>query len=427
MGKLSGMLMRKVRYIQLYYKTRDTEIDMEMVTEKDQKLFESMQRWHLNAHVTDDEWFNIYERIKSKLKTPTQFNVEDLPDGLDQFVKSKMANKSLQNQFIVSEIFPDMMEYEILRYYRELIDKEKQGEGDLDEFNEDEIFGSVKLNQGDIVFFHRVFQPYAIYAMYREKHCDVTDTKQLMNECFSLGSGCKRRDLLPEVNAYCDKCCGANWENIFEKLNTAIFNRQIQNKFNLPYDYDDSSDLDEEGPKESCLEVIEIENPFLSDNSSDKASLDQDEYRNSPTSTFSCDLCAKGFSQQLFLQMHTKLFHKDSEINSAAFGDCHKDSEEVSAAVHEVNKLTTEFVSDEVELITSFVRSPDSSPGKVEIDLNKEGLGGERFTSVVAIEYVNDVDLITSFSEVDADRQRRRQEEDNVAKRKSKCRKALHF
>ena len=146
MGKLSGMLMRKVRYIQLYYKTRDTEIDMEIVTEKDQKLFESMQRWHLNAHVTDDEWFNIYERIKSKLKTPTQFNVEDLPDGLDQFVKSKMANKSLQNQFIVSEIFPDMMEYEILRYYRELIDKEKQGEGDLDEFNEDEIFGSVKLN-----------------------------------------------------------------------------------------------------------------------------------------------------------------------------------------------------------------------------------------------------------------------------------------
>ena len=453
MGKLSLKLERKVKHIQYYYSKGDAELDAESIAEKDKGLFESMQRWHVNAHVLDDEWSNIFHSIKSNLKTPAKFREDmDWPIGLKKFVNAKMACKSLKTQFIISDIFPDKLEHEILQYYHELLDNEKECLDQGDEFSEDGILGIVKLSQADISFFQKVFQPNAIFATYRGKHSDLMDTKQLMEECFSLGAGCKRMDLMPEVNAYCEICCGTEWCSFYEKLNKIIFNRQMSNKFNLPFtDGGDTSDSDgelkveqrnqEKGVVDSVdklqkdenkVVVAEIENPFLSDTSSE-ASIDQGEMTNFPFRDFCCCICKKRFSREIFVKMHKDLFHKNFKevipVDGRNLESTHSNTNDVQVK----RKIIPEFVSDDVDLISSFVICGDGGPsmgdGKSDFSVRfSEKSQAIGVNSRVVTEFVNDdVDLMTSFSEIEAGRQPIRNGTREAVGRKSKVRKSLQF
>lgn len=453
MGKLSLKLERKVKHIQLYYSKGDAELDAEFIAEKDKDLFESMQRWHVNAHVLDAEWLNIFHSIKSNLKTQAKFREDvDWPIGLQKFINAKMACKSLKTQFIISDIFPDKLEHEILQYYHELLDNEKECSEQEDEFSEDGILGIVKLSQADIRFFQKVFQPNAIFETYRGKHTDLLDTKQLMEECFSLGAGCKRMDLMPEVNAYCEICCGTDWCSFYDKLNKIIFNRQMSNKFNLPFTYGaDSSDSDEETKVEkrnqekgivdsvdkfqiekSKVVAVEIENPFISDTSSE-ASIDQGDMNNFPFKDFCCCICKKRFSREIFVKMHKDLFHKNSKevipVDGCGLESTHSNTNDVQVK----RKVIPEFVSDDVDLISSFVICGDGGPsvgdGKSDLSVSfnekSQANGGN---SKVVTEFVNDdVDLMTSFSEIEAGRQPKSDETREVVGRRSKVRKSLQF
>ena len=96
-------------------------------------------------------------------------------------------------------------------------------------------------------------------------------------------------------------------------------------------------------------------------------------------------------------------------------------------------KIIPEFVSDDVDLISSFVICGDGGPsmgdGKSDFSVRfSEKSQAIGVNSRVVTEFVNDdVDLMTSFSEIEAGRQPIRNGTREAVGRKSKVRKSLQF
>ena len=66
----------------------------------------------------------------------------------------------------------------------------------------------------------------------------MKEDQVLFDDCFTLGAGSKRQDLIPEVHAYCDHCC----DILAEEKNRIIFRKQVENNFSLHgyFEYTDS-------------------------------------------------------------------------------------------------------------------------------------------------------------------------------------------
>ena len=397
--KLAVLLEQKIKHIRSFYKTSTLQLNEVVIGENEEQLFESMQRWHQNSHVTDTEWFDLYCSIKHKLKVEAQYDGK-MPKGLQKFLKLKFASNSLMSKFSVSDIFPDGMVQEIFKYYRELVTIQKEQsklmkEDSVDSFDLNVFLGGGGVSQEEISFYHKVFLPLAIYEIYSAKHTESLWTNQLMNDCFTLGSGSKRKDLCPEVNAFCQLCCGDEWFSKYDHENKNIFLQQVANKFQLPYiDSEDSVSFEErsrDSIKSKQVSKDDIENPFMSDCSEDVPVYNENDTENkAPVERdHGCSLCLKSFSCETFLMMHTNLFHAQHGVTVSVGKGREPDTSQLPNKARRC--LLTEFVSDTdaVDLMTSYVNDGGEKNDQVV----------KRKSGVLSTKFIRDpVDFITSFS-----------------------------
>jgi hypothetical protein len=384
MNKFVFKLQSKVKAVEEQYGPSSEEPN-EASDSDNEPLFSSMQRWHENSHMQDDDWISCFDQIKGKLKIEAS-RLKDAPSDIVEMLNMKFDETSLQNKFCVSDIFSDKFLSCVKTFFEVKIAERDAG---MDEFDEENIFEGWKSE--DAILYTRTFLPFAVFYTYKEKHQDNED-KGCFDDCFTIGSGSRRGDLFPEVNAYCKTCC-IDYNLKFEFKNQKIFKMQMENKFNLLVNIEDSdsesdgkgdsdiliknivddkntlfnpflSDSDEisskdnyedEKAEETITPKVNVFNPFLgeSDELSSKDSTEYDKIQeveesnshlqtNQKVKPFKCFVCPKCFSRENFLRMHTKIFHGKNK------------------------KVVAKFITEPVDLITSFC-TEDSSNEKPSI------------------------------------------------------------
>ena len=381
---LSLKIMKKIDIVRNYYK--DYSLVGEDVTDLNVKLYASMQRWHLNGHISERDWYEAFEISKVKLKTKNSFLAECMPLGMSEFLTRKFKNTTLKGRFQVSDIFPEGLESKIYGFFVDLNAEEAAEMSD--EFDVENVTAGLPTDL--INYFKHTFSPLAYFYTYQHKHSDAPD-KHLMEDCFNLGAGSRREDLFPEVNPYCEMCCDSfgSSESSYQELNFKLYKIQVENKFNLPYyggesDEDLSGDgpesnedllgdglesdedlsvkgpesdevlsvkgpesdedLSVDGPDENITEKIisndVVENPFLSSSSSHPDSVNGEVMENKNSEVFEkdnaevmenenaevlkvakCLECKKAFSKELFLVMHSEVFHSKKQKIKPVFVD----------------------------------------------------------------------------------------------------------
>eukprot|EP00092_Neocalanus_flemingeri_P086276 GFUD01108691.1.p1 GENE.GFUD01108691.1~~GFUD01108691.1.p1 ORF type:complete len:417 (-),score=94.63 GFUD01108691.1:86-1279(-) len=363
-------LRSKLMKIRSKYENVIDESSVEALVDDEAQIFYSMQRWHENSHLVDADWIELFNKIKMELVIEENFKLDQMPQELEDFLKSKFVNITGIGQFSVSDIFSDDFESSVKSYYSEKIADRKNS---VDEFDVENVIEFGK--QKDITFYKKTFLPLAVFKTYKEKHPETSDDKELMEDVFSIGAGSRRHDLFPEVNAYCQVCCPELWETKYQRLNLLIFRKQFENRFSLPIEPDSSdSEKNTDSDSESVIEKIfvprkdSVFNPFLSDletvsddsNSDGEDDDDSDEEVESKLKkgaehdnvdeedtnidiTSKCSSCQKTFSREDFLELHCEIFH-----------DAKK-------------KVTMQFVSEPVELMTSFCKDGPSKDKKAPV------------------------------------------------------------
>ena len=340
------------------------EDDLKYLEANDQNTFSSCQRWHDNAHVSDDEWIVLFNEIKIKLEIKEKFKPEVIPHEVITFLKNKSLNETLLGQLSITNIFSEKFEACVKSFYNEKINERKNSR---DEFDLENIFDWMK--QEDVIFYTRTFLPLAVYFTYQEMHQE-TSRRDILKDLFNIGAGSRRKDLFPEVNPYCTKCFSDKLGSNFQSFNLFVFRMQLENNFDLPIDKENESfesDSDADAvPNTSVDSVKKFHiNPFFSDSldssagddgkvafhgeespadNDEKVASDDDDDISADlelTSTvciaFSnkCPICSKGFSKSKFVEMHKENFHS-SRI-----------------------KIVTQFVDEPEELMRTFCREDE--------------------------------------------------------------------
>jgi hypothetical protein len=210
-----------------------------------------------------------------------------------------------------------------------------------------------------LLFYQNFFVPAALYFVYKEIHdsnCD--DERDLLNDLFSLGSGARTQDLLPEITVAC-QACDTNFslgQESVEILNMKVFNQQIADGFFVDGLITSESDISDSSlaSKTSLSDDESAFNPFATSNISDITSLQVEKVLG-----FVCSLCPKKFTKQDFLEYHKSVFHKkETNGQESCLNDLHNDSEKVANNVKVVRPC---FVDDkDPYLMTTFV--DESSP-----------------------------------------------------------------
>ena len=321
------------------------------------RLFNSMERQHVNSHTSLEEWLSIFHQIKSRLGTKE--TMIDLSKDLVRFLDSKFAQTDIKKRISM----PDYLEHleEIMRAeYRILLSERDEDE---DEFNYD--MDGIKPE--DITFLTKRFLPAAMFFTYSKKH-PTSDPKELMEDLFTIGAGSMTVDLFPEITGICLECVGQrlhgeDYKNFthaeITKANLVIFRAQQADHFfsKIPY-YSDSSSEDEtekknlEDHKLGSNSVSDVSNsptkfsdthslfefnPFAASSDSDSTSADKCLSSLEVPQSHACNHCGKTFSRQEFVKMHIEIFH--SEVTKVV----------VPRFVSEGEDLMTTFVEDNVE------------------------------------------------------------------------------
>ena len=369
MKTFTEILRRKIEHVRSVYSISESndftevgEIDISM-----RNVYESMQRWHINAHMADNDWLLLFDRIKVKLPSEEHYEANIMPSVMQKYLDNKFKKTNLKEMFTISQIFSNEFEETVLRHF-----KCSTNEDRADEFDTEFVFTGYNL-----AFYQRVFLPLAVYFTYKEKHPE-TDVSELLHDCFDIGAGSKRYDLCPEVNPYCNECCEATMVNCkWEEKNYKVFKMQVDNNFQMPLDnYSDSEDSEsmEYDNALNCSNSSgeKIFNPFIDCvNSVSDLVSEEEEPPREDIYKYECCKCFKKFSIQVFLQYHTELMH--GEDNGPKTQTCSKSRKPLG-----VKSVEAVFIPEPVDMITSFVHK---SPKKVK----------SKFVS-------EPVELITSFS-----------------------------
>ena len=323
-----------------------------IIESADEALYHSMQRWHNNIHMESTDWIVLFEKVKHNLEFQ-DLEFKQNHNVCLSLLKKKYRKTNLKEQLSVSDIFPDALLGQIKLFYDEEVLK-----------SHDEFEFDLTKKSREALFYSQTFLPVAIFSTYKEKFTGAED-EILFTDCFSLGAGSKRQDLIPEVHAYCDEC----YDFQSEERNRFIFVKQVENEFCLygylkytdsdsesdcAYDKDDvtgkESDAREENKDVSDNDHIDeniVFNPWseeLSEVSESEKSSIVDLPFNSPVrdtkkcmeKPFSCEFCAKLFSKEHFVGLHCSIFHKR-------------------------RKVVAEYVNEPEELITSFCVESDKN------------------------------------------------------------------
>ena len=320
---------------------------------KNEALFQSMQRWHQQTHMESMNWIALFEKVKKTLEFRDLKFIQPQEVCLS-LLKKKYRKNNLKEKLSISDTFPERFLEQIKLFFDEEVNKS------CEEFEFD-----LSKKSREVTFYSNEFLPVAIFSTFKEKFPGVED-QVLFDDCFTLGAGSKRQDLIPEVHAYCDQCC----DILAEEKNRIIFRKQVENNFSLHgyFEYTDSendsvitfedknavrgneSDVAEDLKGTSTkddIQVNEIEglstvfNPWVEEMSEDGSNdvvsaLGDDSFKfpvedamETKERAFNCELCAKSFSKENFVNLHRSIFHKK-------------------------RKVVAEYVDEAKELITSF-------------------------------------------------------------------------
>ena len=361
----ADQLLRKAKTIVDDYKLKISlsDSDSTPLDAQQMHLYESMKRWHTNAHVSRAEWRRCFDNISNNLDVKESMSIEE---DLQQFLQSKFKKASLKNMFSISPLL-DFLEDDIRKLYHVKLDTRLDTMED--EFNQTDVFDRMKPE--DVTHLEKVFMPAAYFYTYLEKHSGAARL-DLMNDIFTLGSGSRTASLFPEVTGICDKCSNnAELSNVSEtnidSYNRGLFKLQLKHRFTTSFrimvsSSDDGSSFDEK----LYFKEDTWYNPFDSTSSSSGtttscarslAGVESDRL------DFECQDCTKSFTKKEYLDFHRECFHKTAL------------------------KCGTQFVADPTDLISSFTHEDEAGTSKA---------------LKCGIQFVGDPpDLISSFTHVD--------------------------
>ena len=400
---MSATLVKKSKWVFETYKhlyVDNLSLDVDLRT-SEKKLFDSMTRHHKNSHISPEDWFSSFQKVKLNLGTKENMTLDN---DFVVFLNAMFAKTDLNRQFSVPEMLHHL-EDPIRKYYDDLLIERDEK---IDEFSF-ELFGATLPE--DVRFFMKRFLPAALLYSYELKH-PHTEKKDLMNDLFTLGSGAMTMSLFPEVTGLCSYCCAARVPertlSLLEvsRINKVIFKAQVADRFCNDFKHfsdsdEDNTEIEEQcEPGESLLDsasggkssIFEF-NPFaveetekgsdtglpsersekVAENSLDdllpkESSKEVDE--NTPSDVLvheggvvrnkSCKYCHKLFSRKEFVNMHVDIFHSNGKKVIPKFvieGEEHITSfteEQGEESQITTNKVIPKFVDDGEEHITSF-------------------------------------------------------------------------
>lgn len=344
--------------------------------------FETMSRWHKNSHTLKEEWLSAYESIKVNLDVEERMT--KLGGSFQQFMryfgmvfkyvryllifrkKFASSSSSVLDRFTITPML-EMLEENI----RVLYESRLCGRVNEDEFDVEKPYDCTAPQ--DILFYEHCFLPAGIFLTYKEIH-PMSNEKRLLEDIFTLGSGSKTKDLIPETNAICVECASVFYPYLREasvdqvsEINKQVFKEQQKNQYLRPYlskilksiknphkydseesVIDDSVSENKSASKFSGSEGVSKLNEFGNNENGKRfnpfSSDEEFEADIEPSPKNTCEACLKSFSLSAFLAYHNKIFHGLKSVSNSV-------------------KVASKFVSEAEELITTFV-APDNSVKK---------------------------------------------------------------
>ena len=152
-------LQSKIKAVEEQYEHSSEEQTEAVANDSDDKsLLASMQRWHENSHMKDDDWISCFDQIKVKLEIE-ESGLKDAPSDIVEMLNTKFDDTSLQNRFCISDIFSDQFMSCVKSWFEEKI---AERDACMDEFDERRnIFDGWKSE--DAIFYSRTFLPFAVF------------------------------------------------------------------------------------------------------------------------------------------------------------------------------------------------------------------------------------------------------------------------
>ena len=327
---LSDRLNRKMTMLVKQYTGLEklASVNVTELNERDTALFRSMTRWHKNMHIPDTDKISLLETVKEVNVLDVKENMI-IPKALGSFLTFKFKQESMKDKFSVNELFEVL-----LPHIRNIYESKLEARDVDDEFGIDSIVGGTDILDG--MFFERSFMPMAFYLVYKEIHANNYESEQeLFNDLFSVGSGSRNLDYLPEITVFCSECRPEHSYPLMEvdEINRKVLKLQSLDNFVLHGVCPSSSAYSE---RHSDLSTF---NPFCQE---------MEDISDTDSTSFECSVCFKQFSRSDFLDFHMKIFHKKVQfVNESG-------SKLKGAAT---KSLAANFVDDEdSELMNTFCK-----------------------------------------------------------------------
>ena len=150
-------------------------------------------------HIPDTEKISLLETVKEVNVLDVKENMI-IPKALGSFLTFKFKQESMKDKFSVNELFEVL-----LPHIRNIYETKLEARDVDDEFGIDSIVGGTDILDG--MFFERSFMPMALYLVYKEIHANNYESEEeLFNDLFSVGSGSRNLDYLPEITVFCSEC-----------------------------------------------------------------------------------------------------------------------------------------------------------------------------------------------------------------------------
>ena len=279
-----------------------------------------------------------------------------LDSNLVKFLDMKRKSDNPRNQVTVLEAFECILPNIYNLYLEKLAERDS-----FDEFQVENCVGGVKFEDGQ--FYNRYFLPSCILNIYQLWLKSDVNGNDVLEECFSIGSGSATKDLFPEVTGICVKCAAIHFQSFhlkseseIKQVNINVFEHQKTDKFEIPGQYSvyERRNLNPQQHMNvqqrqivTQFQEYELENANHSDpvvgdkkpltNPFEDSDIDEDELF-----VDSCNICFESFPTEEFVALHKKIFH---------------------------SVLQTRYVDSPEEMITSFYKDIEKTPSSTAINV----------------------------------------------------------
>ena len=295
------------------------------LTEKENKHFLSMKRWHQNWHTTDEILLMHLNKVVGKGLLNVRNKMEKIPVQLEGFLIAKFKKTGLKERFIIHDLFENILP-DVMKLFKEKLD-ENDSEDEFS-FDLENIVGGIPSSEVD--FYKKVFTPAAVFYIYESLHNDYLEMEELIEDTFTLGAGAMTDDLIPELTPFCPQCLDTLSSEQIEIININVFKLQKLDEFQLNLNPSELSDVQSQGK----VSLSWYDQQKHTEGYDGYESCDEEnDALNTSEGVLECRCtdCGKIFSRLDFLEYHKLLFHNESEVNLEV-GDVDGDDQEIEVA-----------------------------------------------------------------------------------------------